>query len=203
MKTELLRMIEGEVLRCRACRLCETATHAVPGDGSSQSGLLFVGEAPGAHEDAQGKPFVGRAGKLLDELFASISLKREDVYITNIIKHRPPGNRDPLPDEIAACRHFLDQQLQALQPRLVVTLGRFGYTYFVPDGKISRDHGVVRSMGAYRVFPVYHPAAALRNGGMDKALREDFSRIPHVLALQETQSVSSHTIIDNQLGLGV
>jgi DNA polymerase len=180
-KKETLELLEGQIKKCRACRLCETAKQAVPGEGNIDADIVFVGEAPGEQEDLTGRPFVGRAGKHLEGLLGQIGLKREDVWIGNIIKHRPPENRDPLPDEIAACEGFLAQQLRAIKPKLIVTLGRYSMFHFYKDGKISRDRGRAIFIGDYIVYPVYHPAAALRNPDMAKGLKEDFLRIPQVL----------------------
>lgn len=182
-KKALLAQVEKNVLTCRKCRLCEHAKNAVPGEGNIDSEIVFIGEAPGATEDATGRPFVGRAGKLLEDLLAQVGYKREDVWIGNIIKHRPPENRDPLPDEIAACQPYLKVQLEAIAPKLIITLGRFAMNYFYADGKISRDHGTLRRStdGKYIIFPVYHPAAALRNGDMAAVLKSDFLKIPEML----------------------
>src|SRR4030042_4800669 len=138
-KIETMKQIEINIKNCAKCRFCKTAKNPVPGEGSINSEIVFIGEAPGATEDATGRPFVGRAGALLTALLKEIGLKREDVWIGNIIKHRPPDNRDPLPDEIAACEPYLTMQLKMINPFLVVTLGRFGMSYFYKDGKITRD----------------------------------------------------------------
>ena len=138
---QVLEAIGAEVRRCTACRLCEKRTKAVPGEGALKSGIMFIGEGPGFHEDRQGRPFVGQAGKLLEEMLATVGLRREQVYITNVVKCRPPGNRDPQPDEIAACNGYLDRQLAAIDPRIVVTLGRFSLARFFPGAKISAVHG--------------------------------------------------------------
>lgn len=180
-KDESLALVTGEINACQKCRLYAEATRAVPGSGSPEAPLFFVGEAPGFHEDQQGVPFVGRAGKLLDQLLSEIHLTRAEVFVSNVIKHRPPENRDPFPDEIKACKGFLDRQLELINPKLVVCLGRFGLQYFFPSGRISEDHGVPKFLGKYLIYPVYHPAAALRNPEVLRALREDFLRIPEVL----------------------
>ncbi len=152
------------------------------GEGDLGAAVMFVGEAPGFHEDQQGRPFVGRAGKLLDELIRGIGWKREQVYITNIVKRRPPENRDPLPDEIEAYQPYLTRQIGIIAPKLIVTLGRFSMNYFLPDAKITRDHGRVLTIDGTLVYPVYHPAAALRSTAMLETLRADFGRIPRVLS---------------------
>lgn len=173
--------IEKQIKSCEKCRLCKTATNAVPGDGNPDAEIAFIGEAPGFHEDQQGLPFVGRAGKLLEFMLGQIDLDRKDVWIGNIIKHRPPDNRDPLPDEIAACQPYLTRQLEILSPKLIVTLGRFAMNYFVPSAKISQDHGRVFELSNYLVYPVYHPAAGLRNPKLKAETIKDFLKIPKIL----------------------
>lgn len=169
-----------------ACTLRAQATQAVPGEGSADAEILFIGEAPGKNEDLQGKPFVGAAGKFLDEMLGSISLKREDVYITNIVKYRPPENRDPSPEEIAACGQWLHEQIAIIRPKIIVTLGRHALEHFIPGKKISEAHGqafrrTFPDIGTQVFFALYHPAAALYNGGMRKTLKKDFRKIPKVL----------------------
>lgn len=194
---------------CKKCRLCETATQAVPGEGNINAELVFIGEAPGEKEDQSGRPFVGRAGLLLDKLLEKISMTRSDVWIGNIVKHRPPQNRDPLPDEIAACSPYLAMQLELIAPRLIVTLGRYAMSYFHPAGKISLDHGTVITLPKFSLFPVYHPAAALRNPSFAKALVNDFVQIPKILEQikisTERASLSKTAVTseDAQLGLNL
>jgi DNA polymerase len=142
---------------------------------------MFIGEAPGFHEDQQGRPFVGAAGKFLEELLESIGLKREDVFITNVIKCRPPGNRDPLPEEIEACKPYLDRQIELLQPELVVTLGRFSMARAFPKARISRIHGQPRKVGGVIYYPMYHPAAALHQPSLRRTVAEDMRRIPELI----------------------
>jgi DNA polymerase len=142
---------------------------------------MFIGEAPGFHEDQQGRPFVGAAGKFLEELLESIGLKREDVFITNVIKCRPPGNRDPLPEEIEACKPYLDRQIELLQPKLVVTLGRFSMARAFPKARISRIHGQPRKVGGVIYYPMYHPAAALHQPSLRRTVAEDMRRIPELI----------------------
>lgn len=187
---KLLEQIEINVKNCKKCRLCETADKPVPGEGNIKAEIVLIGEAPGANEDATGRPFVGRAGNLLNTLLEKIGYKRNDVWIGNIIKHRPPGNRDPLPDEIAACAPYLSMQLKAINPKLIVTLGRFAMNYFYKEGKISRDRGNLIVVGSYNIYPVYHPAAGLRNGRMLDALKDDFLRIPEILKNLENAVLS-------------
>jgi DNA polymerase len=184
--SEILETIATEIRVCTACGLCETRTQAVPGSGTSDAQIVFVGEAPGAQEDKQGLPFVGQAGKLLDQLLEGINLNRDRVAILNVIKCRPPDNRPPRKGEIAACRHFLDRQLAVIQPRLIVTLGRFSLAQFCPDAGITRVHGQVQRVDGRLIYPVYHPAAAFHRTAWRQALEEDFSRIPEIVTpLQE------------------
>ncbi len=173
------------ILEC-PCALRDTAMQAVPGDGSADAEIMFVGEAPGKNEDEQGKPFVGAAGKFLAEMLATINLKREDIYITNVVKYRPPENRDPLPEEIEACRPWLHEQIKIIQPIIIVTLGRHAMEHFIPGKKISEVHGqafrrTFDDIGPQVFFALYHPAAALYNGGMRATLIEDFKKIPRVI----------------------
>ena len=166
---------------CTLCSLSQKRTTAVPGEGSRTADIVFVGEGPGYHEDRQGRPFVGPAGQFLDQLLASIGLKREDVYITNMIKCRPPNNRDPLPGEIAACRPYLDRQLDMIRPRVVVTLGRYSFTKFAPGESIGKARGTPRKWNGLTIYPIYHPAAALHNPGLRPAIERDFQKLPSLL----------------------
>jgi DNA polymerase len=199
-KLSLLAVIDQNIKVCTKCRLGKTATNAVPGEGNSEAELVLIGEAPGETEDLTGRPFVGRAGRLLETLLAKIGYKREDVWIGNIIKHRPPLNRDPLPDEILACQPYLTEQLRLMAPKLVVTLGRFALSYFYTDGKISRDRGSVITTAKYAVFPVYHPAAALRSPQMATALEADFLKIPGVLTSLKESGLLVKTKLDLMKG---
>ncbi|HAZ29137.1 TPA: uracil-DNA glycosylase [candidate division WWE3 bacterium] len=180
-KEDLLKEIEKNIRVCAKCRLCKTAKNPVPGEGNPNAEIVFIGEAPGETEDLTGRPFVGRAGKLLEAALAKIGYTRQQVWIGNIIKHRPPQNRDPLPDEILACQGYLAEQLQVISPKLVVTLGRFALCYFYNAGKISRDRGRLIKTQRFNVFPVYHPAAALRSTEMLKDFMSDFIKISTVL----------------------
>jgi DNA polymerase len=143
---------------------------------------MFIGEGPGFHEDKQGRPFVGAAGQFLEELLASIGLKREQVFITNVVKCRPPANRDPEPDEIDACRAYLDRQIELIQPKMVVTLGRFSMARYFPNAKISQIHGKPKKMDGVIYYPMYHPAAALHQPSLRRTVQEDMKRIPQLLA---------------------
>ena len=180
--SEALAAIASEVRECRACPLWKTAQQGVPGEGSAESGILFLGEAPGFNEDQQGRPFVGAAGQLLDELLAGIGLDRTKVFITNVVRHRPPENRDPLPAEISACDVWTAKQLSALRPRVVVTLGRFAMGKWLPGESISRIHGKPRVVDGVTVFPMFHPAAALRSPSLRPAMVADFTSLAIFLA---------------------
>jgi DNA polymerase len=177
-----LAAIAAEIQACRRCPLWKGTKQAVPGEGSGESGIFFLGEAPGQNEDLQGRPFVGAAGQLLDELLAGIGLDRTKVFITNVVRHRPPGNRDPLPDEVAACDVWLRQHLDALQPRVLVTLGRYAMGKFLPGESISRIHGKPRVVSGLTIFPMFHPAAALRSASLRPALVADFASLAIFLA---------------------
>jgi uracil-DNA glycosylase family 4 len=177
-----LEKVAAEVAVCTRCLLHQGRTKAVPGDGPEHADIMFIGEAPGFYEDQQGRPFVGAAGKFLDELLGSIGLKREDVFIANVIKCRPPGNRDPLPEEIEACKPFLDRQIEIIQPKLVVTLGRFSMARAFPKARISHIHGQSRKIGGVVYYPMYHPAAALHQPSLRRTIEEDMRRIPELIA---------------------
>jgi len=183
-----LEAIAAEVRTCTRCKLAQGRTKAVPGEGNPDTEVMFVGEGPGQNEDAQGRPFVGRAGELLVRLLASIGWRRQEVFITNIVKCRPPGNRDPEPDEIAACAPYLQRQLEVLDPAVVVTLGRFSMGHFRPGERITQIHGThapapegtgARDALAYALF---HPAAALRSTDVERQSYDDIARLPRVLA---------------------
>lgn len=184
---EVLAEVAAEVKVCPKCELARTRTHAVPGDGNPHAKIMFVGEGPGWHEDQQGKPFVGAAGKFLNELLALAGLKREDVFITNVVKCRPPGNRDPMPDEIAACAPYLDRQIAAINPDVVVTLGRFSMSRWFPGERISRIHGQPKRLDNRLVVPMYHPAAALHQSALRGAIEEDFAKLPKILLEAERE----------------
>ena len=186
-RREALEAIADEVRTCTNCRLHQTRNRAVPGEGDPDTEVIFVGEGPGFNEDKQGRPFVGRAGDLLVKLLATIGWRREDVFITNVVKCRPPDNRDPFPDEIAACAPFLRRQLEVLDPAVVVTLGRFSMATFMPGARISQAHGTVRSVdpatgaAAATVFAMYHPAAALRTPAIERESYADIAGVPMAL----------------------
>ncbi|MSQ11891.1 MAG: uracil-DNA glycosylase [Dehalococcoidia bacterium] len=178
--SELLEL-EGRIRACTDCTLSRTRTNAVPGEGPENPRLVFIGEGPGFYEDHEGRPFVGAAGRLLEQLLAGIGLTRDQVFITNVVKCRPPENRDPLPGEVQACRKYLEHQLRLLRPQVVATLGRFSLGHFFPQETIGRVHGRPRQTGDVTIYPLYHPAAALRSSTVRKALEDDMKRLPAVL----------------------
>lgn len=185
-KQQALEQIKADILNANICPdLAKTATNLVMGDGNPDADIVFIGEAPGKHEDIQGLPFVGAAGKFLNEMLQSIQLDRSDVYITNIVKYRPPNNRDPLPEEKKAFWPYLVRQVDIIQPKLVITLGRHSMEYFMPNQKISAVHGQPKriALGERKqvVMPLFHPAAALYNGGLRQTLLDDFANIPATL----------------------
>lgn len=179
--------LNNEVRSCTKCSLCKTRINAVPGEGNPKADIVFIGEAPGKNEDIEGRPFVGAAGKFFNELLAAIGLKREEVFITNIVKCRPPGNRDPEEKEIKTCWPYLERHLKIIKPKLIVTLGRHSMNAFLPGLKISQVHGQAkRFKGIWSdkqvYFPMYHPAVALYNGSYRKILLEDMKKIPKILS---------------------
>jgi uracil-DNA glycosylase family 4 len=182
---DVLKEVAAEVSQCTKCSLCKSRTRTVPGEGSAHARILFIGEGPGFHEDQQGRPFVGPAGHFLDELLASIQLKRSDVFITNVVKCRPPGNRDPLPEEIAACNDYLDRQIAAINPDVIVTLGRFSMAKFFGSEKVSAIHGRDRKIDGRVCVAMYHPAAGLHQAALKDTIRKDFQRIPTFVAEAE------------------
>jgi len=190
---ESINELAAAVRSCTDCGLHTSRTNAVPGSGASNAKILIIGEGPGLNEDQQGLPFVGRSGKLLDELLAEVPLSREDVFITNVVKCRPPENRDPLPDEVASCRPYLDRQMQLLDPKVIVTLGRVSMLRFHPTGKISEDHGKILEWEGRVLFPLYHPAAGLRNPAIKRELQKDVLRLPE--ALEEWARLSANASV--------
>ncbi len=176
-----------EIIACRDCELAKYRTKVVPGEGAEDAELLFIGEAPGWHEDQQGRPFVGPAGQFLDQLLTSIGLRREEVYIANVIKCRPPQNRDPLPAEIQSCRKWLDRQIEIIHPQMVITLGRYSLARYFPNESIGKMHGKPRKLGGLIYYPMYHPAAALHQGSLRRTIETDMLRIPQLLAQGKEQ----------------
>jgi uracil-DNA glycosylase len=176
-----LREIAERITGCASCVLAKTRLRTVPGEGPANARVMCIGEAPGFHENQQGLPFVGQAGQFLNELLGSIGLRREDVFIANVIKCRPPANRDPLPDEITACAGYLDAQIALLKPKIIVTLGRYSMARFFPGETISRIHGATRRRGDVTLFPMYHPAAALHNPQLKPVLFQDLQKLRPIL----------------------
>jgi uracil-DNA glycosylase family 4 len=180
---EILAQVRAEVANCEKCELHHSRKNAVPGEGPIDSNIVFIGEGPGFHENEQGRPFVGAAGKFLEELLSDIGLSREEVFITNVVKCRPPGNRDPLPEEIDACTtNFLNRQIAAINPKVIVTLGRFSMNLLMPNSKISQVHGKAVKIQDRLVVPMYHPAAALHQGSLRPVIKQDFSQLPQLIA---------------------
>lgn len=180
--TEELQHIAKEVSACTRCDLHFSRKLAVAGEGPSDAAIMFIGEGPGFHENEQGRPFVGAAGKFLDELLASIHMQRSEVFITNVVKCRPPGNRDPLPEELAACNDYLERQIQAINPKVIVTLGRFSMARFLPNAKISEIHGQAMNVKGRLIVAMYHPAAALHQKSLKSTVEGDFARLPVLIA---------------------
>jgi len=186
-----LQDIRDQVARCQQCKLGAAHARSVPGEGNPNAKVVFVGEAPGFYEDQQGKPFVGPAGKFLDELLKLAGFTRSDVFITNVVKHRPPANRDPEPDELEACEGFLRAQIQAINPEVIVTLGRFSLGRFVPNVRAMRDiHGKALPYNGMTVCAMYHPAAALHQGSLRAVLEQDFRNLPQIIARAAAQRVA-------------
>lgn len=186
-KQKKLDELKAKIEAANVCPdLAATATQLVFGDGNPNADIVFIGEAPGKNEDLQGIPFVGAAGKFLNEMLATIGLERKDIYITNIVKYRPPENRDPLPDEKTEFLPYLQAQLDIIQPALVITLGRHSMNCFLPDLQISKVHGQPKRYKGQVFLPLFHPAAALYNGGMRQTLIDDFSRIPSIIQMIKT-----------------
>ena len=182
-----LDRIDLEVRNCQLCQLCETRTNGVPGEGAANADIMFIGEGPGFHEDQQGRPFVGAAGNLLVDMLRLIGLRREDVFITNVVRCRPPGNRDPLPDELAACDEYSLRQIKLLEPKVLVTLGRYSMARFFGSGPMRELHGKTRDWNGITCLAMYHPAAILRTPTpeMRRIYEDDFRKIPMLLAEAE------------------
>ncbi len=179
---EVLREISAQVRVCEACALFHSRRNGVPGEGSPQAEIMFIGEGPGFHENEQGRPFVGPAGKFLDELLAEAGYQREQVFIANVVKCRPPGNRDPLPDELSACSRFLDRQIEVINPCVIVTLGRISMGKYLPNARISEVHGKPIWVQDRLVVPMYHPAAALHQPSLKPVIIADFRVLPKAIA---------------------
>ncbi len=193
--TDLYKKIEV----CYDCELSKHRTRVVPGEGPEHVDLLFIGEAPGWHEDQQGRPFVGPAGQFLDQLIASIGFKRNQVYIANVVKCRPPGNRDPLPVEIQACNKWLEHQIELLNPKMIVTLGRYSMAKYFSNESIGKIHGRARKIDNIIYYPMYHPAAALHQASLRQTIEADMLKIPALLA--ETENMEQAETGPQQLNL--
>ena len=202
-ESDSLIVLENKIMTCELCALANTRKNSVPGSGNNESNIMFIGEGPGHHENEKGLPFVGAAGKLLDELLQGIDLRREDVYITNIVKCRPPQNRDPKPEEIEFCNAYLERQIALIDPKVIVTLGRFSMARWFPGTRISDIHGVPKRFGSRFVVPMFHPAAALHNPKWRPLLHDDFSRLPGFIAKMnvEDEDNNGSQIVPEQLNL--
>ncbi|MBU2608760.1 MAG: uracil-DNA glycosylase [Chloroflexi bacterium] len=189
-----------QILTCTKCEvLSKNRTRVVPGEGPENAEIMLIGEGPGFHEDQQGRPFVGQAGMYLEQLLASINLKRQQVYIANVIKCRPPGNRDPLPSEIQNCHHWLQAQIELIRPRMIVTLGRYSMAQFFPGKTISKIHGTAQKRDGIIYFAMYHPAAALHQQSLRQAIEDDMLKIPALLA--ESESIVQDSPQPEQLSM--
>jgi DNA polymerase len=195
-----LAEIADQVRVCKLCRLHEQAINGVPGTGNARAEIMFIGEGPGFHEDKQGLPFVGRSGEYLDYLLNLIGMKRDQVFITNVVKHRPPENRDPLPDEILACKPYLDRQIEIIDPLVIATLGRFSMARYFPNGKITQIHGKPKFEDGRAYYPFFHPAAVLRNPELRRDMEADFKRMMEVLAQVKEQRGSTKKADDPPTG---
>lgn len=176
-----LKNIADAVSTCQKCALHHSRAKGVPGEGPADAEIMFIGEGPGFHENMQGRPFVGAAGDLLVELLGKIGLKREQVFITNVVKCRPPGNRDPQPEELLACAPYLEKQLQIIHPKVIVTLGRYSMARFIPNAKISEIHGQAVRVKGMLVVPFFHPAAALHRPSLRQTVEDDFAKLPELI----------------------
>ncbi len=179
---EELKLIAQQVAVCTQCSLHHSRKLAVPGEGPADAEIMFIGEGPGFHENEQGKPFVGAAGKFLDELLAAINLRRADVFIGNVVKCRPPSNRDPLPEELSACSGYLERQIQAINPKVIVTLGRFSMAHFLTNARIGEIHGQAVRIKGRLIVAMYHPAAALHQQSLRPTIEADFAHLPELIA---------------------
>lgn len=186
---EVLEAVASEVSVCKKCPLHHSRKKGVPGEGPTDAEIVFIGEGPGFHENIQGRPFVGAAGEFLEELLGTIGMTREDVFITNVVKCRPPGNRDPASEELDACSSYLDRQLQAIKPKVIVTLGRFSMARYIPNAKISEIHGQPIKIRGTLVVPFYHPAAALHRPSLRPVVEEDFAQLPELIENAEAAPV--------------
>ena len=196
-----LAQLYQEIIVCHDCELAKYRTRVVPGEGPEDADLLFIGEAPGWHEDQQGRPFVGPAGQFLEQLLASIGLQREEVYIANVIKCRPTQNREPLPAEIQTCRKWLDRQVELIRPQMIITLGRHSLSRYFPNESIGKIHGKPRKLEGVVYYPMYHPAAALHQGSLRRTIETDMLRIPQILAQARELTEDAAPLSSEQLSL--
>ena len=194
---DTLAKLAQEVSVCTNCALHTSRKKSVPGDGPATAEIMFIGEGPGFHENEQGHPFVGASGKFLDQLLAQADLTREEVFIANVVKCRPPSNRDPQPDELAACDEYLEAQIQAIDPSIIVTLGRFSMGKFISDVKISAVHGQMRKVGERYVIPMFHPAAALHQPQLKPTILGDFAKLPE--QLNEARTALGKPIVEKKI----
>ena len=194
---ETLAKLAQDVSVCTNCALHTSRKKSVPGDGPATAEIMFIGEGPGFHENEQGHPFVGASGKFLDQLLAQADLTRPEVFIANVVKCRPPSNRDPLPDELAACDKYLEAQIQTIAPSIIVTLGRFSMGKFISDVKISAVHGQMRKVGERYVIPMFHPAAALHQPQLKPSILGDFAKLPE--QLNEARAALGKPIIEKKI----
>jgi uracil-DNA glycosylase len=186
---DILAQIAQEVSSCTRCSLHHSRKRSVPGEGPTHADMMFIGEGPGFHENEQGRPFVGAAGKYLEELLAMAGTQRTEVFITNVVKCRPPGNRDPEPGEILACSQYLDRQIAAIQPKVIITLGRYSMARYFPNAKISNIHGKAVEKDDYLIVAMYHPAAALHQPALKSAIEADFTRLAAIIAKTAEQKI--------------
>jgi uracil-DNA glycosylase family 4 len=191
---EILVQVAKEVTVCKKCALYHSRKKSVPGEGPANAEIMFIGEGPGFNENEQGRPFVGAAGNFLNELLAEAGLKRTDVWIGNVVKCRPPGNRDPLPEELAACNEYLERQITAINPKIIITLGRYSMGKFMPGVKISSIHGQMRRVGDRFVIAMFHPAAALHQAALKPAILKDFNELPKLLEQARTAQKRSAVV---------
>ena len=194
---EVLAQIASEVAVCQKCELHFSRKNSVPGEGPATAEIMLIGEGPGFYENEQGRPFVGAAGKLLEDLLRQVGLKRTEVWIGNVVKCRPPGNRDPQPEELAACDEYLERQMRAINPRVIISLGRYSMIKFMPEAKISQVHGQMRRIGNHFVIAMYHPAAALHQPKFKEPLLADFARLPQMLE-QARRAMAELAQVDKQ-----
>lgn len=195
-KQQLIEIAQ-EIQACSKCGLAYTRKNVVPGEGPANAELLFIGEGPGFYENEQGRPFVGQAGKFLEELLHKVGLRREDVFITNVVKCRPPGNRDPQEEELTACRDYLERQIKAIQPRIIITLGRHSMARYFTDAKISLIHGKMVIIKGQMIVAMYHPAAGLHQPNLKPAIEKDFLKLPDYIQKARTMTLPASNPTNN------